>query len=98
MPLLTEADSPRKRRTPVWVLILAAVVLLAAAVFGWSWFQPVKLYFGEWGWVAFGYNRGNYWPPRRLIIGGTPPVLIHYKLPGGRRDLAYVVGWDWWNR
>jgi hypothetical protein len=91
MPLLTEADHPRKRRLLVWALIPAVVVLALVGLFGWSCVQPVR--FGQRRrWVAFGrttYRLSNDW---QSVPGDG---WWFFKLPGGRRAGWYGVEWQW---
>lgn len=99
MPLLPEADPPSKRRAPVWLLILAVVVLPLVGVFGWSWFQPVTITQGKRG-VAFG--RTTY--PYHRMAGRRGPGFtwdgssrvgwMAVKLPGSETGW-YAVGWAW---
>lgn len=55
MPILAETAHTRKRRLPVWALILAVVVLLPVVVFWWSCYQPVSIHLPGRG-IGFGYG------------------------------------------
>jgi len=79
MPILTKTTHPRKRRTPVWLLVLALVVLSLGTVVTWSCFKPVSLVYQGRG-VGFGWAadaRIGY-PLRRRSgyawanVGGSP--------------------------
>jgi hypothetical protein len=92
MPLMTEADPPRKCRAPVWALVLAVVVLPLAGLFGWSCSKPVILG-TQTPSVQFGYH--GYRNPREpraghdfLITGEGGLILV--PLPNG----YYVATWN----
>lgn len=95
MPLLTEAAPRKKRRAPVWVLILAGTVFPVVGVFAWSWFQPVAIPFGWLGdgnndvRIAFGYQAVQ--TPHATFWYATPRYgHIVAEHPGG----IYYVNWD----
>jgi hypothetical protein len=99
MPLLTEATHPRKRRAPVWLLVLAVVVLPLVGLFGWSWSQLIDLGPPDLG-VAFGCL--NEETTRAAGASGANYAwegdLIHgfwtFRLPGKEAGW-YYVGWTW---
>jgi hypothetical protein len=102
MPLLTEADPPRKRCAPVWALILAVVVLVPVVVIGWSCFQPIFLVFGKRK-VAFGRTT---FPPaiesgyrRTTYFFQVTPGYGYWgvRLPGGPNIGWYGGTWAWPN-
>jgi hypothetical protein len=93
MPILTETTHPRKRRTPVWLLILALVVLPLVGLFAWSWYQPVRFLYGLRG-VGFGRVT--------IPIGLNPPWVLQsdyawvgIKLPEKRGNEWYAASWVW---
>ena len=107
MPLLCEADLPRKHRAPVALAILAVVVLPLVGVFGWSWFQPVALRIGG-NEVVFGY--GPQAQPIYLIDARYPERLrrLEDDTPGPETlrphsghinvslPLTTETYWIWW--
>ena len=87
-----DRSHPRKRRAPVWLLILAVVVLPLVGLFGWSFHQRVTVE-GSWGQIRFErspydvalvdgtYDTGGGW----YFIQRIPPQL------GGRNyTITYV--------
>jgi hypothetical protein len=86
MPILTEAAPPRKRRAPVWLLILAVVVLPPVGLFGWSCYRTVHLKHAH-RWIAFGRTKKG--PANRN--SGPGWTTVNLKLPGGR-----FTGWYGW--
>jgi hypothetical protein len=100
MPILRETDPLRKRRTPVWLLVLAVVVLPLVGLFAWSFHRPVQLLHGRRG-ILFGrvpINAGGYSSPRgQSYVWGTIPAyeLRYFKLPGGRKTGWYMGAWYW---
>src|SRR4051794_37635397 len=100
MPILTEADPPRKRRHR-WRIVLAMVILPLAGVFVWSWFQPVVINFGGWDdtdnksrmSIGFGYHSFREAPSLRgcnTFLVTPLDATIAVSLPGG----VYIGGWD----
>lgn len=100
MPLLTEADPPRKRRVPVALLILAIMVLLPVGVFGWSCHRPVSVVVGSRG-IGMGRIAGEGFVRSWQQGGGTvwynepDNGFWAVKLPGGQRTGWYIVLWIW---
>ena len=96
MPLLTEADPPRKRRALVWVIILAAVLVLPLGLFAGSCVLPIEFGNADRG-LAFG----------RVIMPATSQRfgmhtgysnrsgVIGVKLPGDVNTGWYLVSWAW---
>jgi hypothetical protein len=92
MPILTETTHPRRRRLPVWALILAVVVLPLLGVFGWSLHRPVLI---DDGLRQAAFGRFNIEPR-----GNSQPNTLHFgggclKMPGGRQTGWYVWYWFW---
>jgi hypothetical protein len=98
MPLITEADPPRKRRPPVSAMILVIVVLLLAGVFGWSWYQPVILEYRCHG-VGFGFGRAagfEYLTGFERCTSGSLkelPDVWPVQLPPFTPSSVYLVWW-----
>lgn len=92
MPLLTATDPPRQRRVPVWMLILALVVLPLVGLFAWSCYQPVRLVVNSRG-IAFG--RFSEDDLRQEPTGIPGYGWSAFKLPGGRKTGSYVVAYIW---
>jgi hypothetical protein len=92
MPILTETTHLRKRHAPVWLLILAVVVLPLVGLFAWSFYQPVILSYQMSG-IAFGrISKEALRPPRSL----KPNYFwVDFKLPGGKETGWYAAGWIW---
>ena len=90
MPILTEANQPRKRRASVWALILALLLLPPVGTFGWSCYQPVK-FVGGGVWVAFGRYPSDYdpVPELKMVCRGWGA----FRLPGWPKGDWYVWGW-----
>ena len=70
MPLLAEADPPRKRRPPVALVIFAVVVVPLVGLIGWSCYRPIELHQSN-HCVAFGYG---YWERSPHLIDPKNPV------------------------
>lgn len=97
MPFLTESESPRKRRVPAWMLILAVMVSPLLGLFGWSCYRPVFLDVQGKG-ITVGYYRNERhstgfhsftWQPR----GGETGLAL--RVGGGSGPGAYVVAYHW---
>jgi hypothetical protein len=92
MPLLTEADPPKKRRSPVWALFLLAWVLLPVVAFAWSFVQPVRIG-TQHRRITFGISNFDYSTMDQIV---SPTFgLLHIKLPGGPATGEYVFSWAW---
>ena len=106
MPILTEANPHRKRRPPVWVVILAVVVLPLSSVFAWSCYRTVRIGDGA-RCVVFGRINGFDWPSDWGGFWETDATSSFYnepgdgwsgrayKLPGGWKTGWYEVIWRW---
>lgn len=109
MPLVSEADTLRKRRVPVWSLFLLAWVLLPVGVIAWSCFQPITIEVGGTGYgFGFGERAGQrirdqynaadleQWP----LTGGGPKPGHRARYPNTRSlDVPFLRGklfWIWW--
>jgi hypothetical protein len=99
MPILIETTHPRKRRAPVWLLILAVVVLPLVGVFAWSCVQPVVLFDGTRG-VAFWHlteaqlSGFMHRPSNYSFFRGPNRGMNIFKLPGHETGY-YLAGWAW---
>lgn len=95
MPLLTEANLPRKHRPPVWGLVSAFAVLLLVALFGWSFHQPVELAVNlayELRGIGFGRVTQD---PTDFAPSTSSGGLWSIKLPGGPKTGWYGIAWNW---
>ena len=98
MPVLTETDSPRKRRR--WKMLVGlyfpvVTLLLLPGAFLWSWFQPVVADLGDHG-LGFGYGqpaiRAYIALPPRPIEERRPPVNF-VELPKFTGNELYFYWW-----
>lgn len=104
MPVLSDTEPTRKRRTSVWWLVLTVVTLPLVGVFAWSCFQPVLIPFGGWEDsnneprmnIGFGYHSFRSFPlrgserGRNLFLASPTFGIISVNLPEG----CYLAGWD----
>jgi hypothetical protein len=91
MPILPATQPREKRRTPVWMLILAVVGLPPVGLFAWSCYRVVGLELAGHG-VGFGHTYeappgGKNWGTQRNNS------WVAVKLPGGSRTGWYAAGW-----
>jgi hypothetical protein len=91
MPILTETTPSRKGRAPVWLLIIALVVLPPMAVLGWSCYQPVTFVLDD---HCFGFGYGT--PSYRAYMSALNTA--HYTSQGHRNykvffNYAYRIWW-----
>ena len=97
VPILTETNHPRKRRAPVWLLILALVVLPLVGRFGWSSYRPIVLRgTGGTDWYFFLGNAGEgdkFLPTPRTV--GPKFISLSFKLPGRRKTNWYAAYTVW---
>ena len=93
MPLLSETDPRRRRRLPVWAVILAVGVLPLVGLFAWGWYWPMEVRVAERKGVAF----GRFNPDFKTMPWVMKPnfVRVSCKLPGGRKTGWYLAAWRW---
>ena len=79
-----------------WVWVLAVALVLPVGAFGWSWFRPVTLDFGQHG-AVFGYG----WPAvkafsavyNRYIVSRPEVVFREFPVTRFLGGGSYFVWW-----